>query len=561
MQDQNAAKTVTKIECPVPAGARPLRVAAYCRVSTDSDAQLESLDAQRHHYERFIRSNPAWICAGIYVDEGLSGTKLERRAGLLSLISDCEDGKIDLILTKSVSRFSRDTADCLRLVRRLKERGVFIQFEREGIHTGTMDSELMLSILSGMAEDESFSISQNTKWSIRRRFQNGSYKVSCAPYGYRAENGAYIVNEPEAEVVRSIFAGVLSGKGASAIARELNERGISARRGGKWTDATVRGIISNEAYTGELVLQKTFTDDAFCRHRNRGECARYRVPEHHAAIISRAEFDAAQEVVRRHAREKGIGGDREKYGARYPFSGKIVCGACGGTFKRRVHSSGHVAVAWCCATHLMEVEKCPMKFVPETQLAAAFLTAMNRIIFGHKAVLKPLLARLRDMDGGACAEETRRVDEQIAECERQADVLSTLRAKGYLDGAAYRQGANELHQEAKRLRLQREACLRVKENGRAYVDALNALIRWAGKAEPLIAFDAELFAQFVNRIRVFSRAEAGFELTCGITLREPLTGRVCDTFRMAGETEPFGDPFRQAEHTYSLIQEVPDGNQ
>ena len=159
----------------------------------------------------------------------------------------------------------------------------------------------------------------------------------------------------------------------------------------------------------------------------------------------------------------------------------------------------------------------------------------------------------------ACAKRAR-VDEQIRNASGRQKCSHAPR-QGLSDGAAYRQGANELHQEAKRLRLQREACLRVKENGRAYVDALNALIRWAGKAEPLIAFDAELFAQFVNRIRVFSRTEAGFEMTCGMTLREPLTGRVCDTFRMAGETEPFGDPFRQAEHTYSLIQEAPDGNQ
>lgn len=562
MQEMNYAKTVTRIDCPVSPEEPPkLRVAAYCRVSTDSDEQLESLSAQKQHYEFFIRANPAWTYAGVFVDEGLSGTKLNRRAGLLSLISDCEAGKIDLILTKSISRFARNTADCLELVRKLKSRGVYIQFEKEGIHTGAMDGELMLSILSGMAEDESYSISQNSKWSVQRRFQDGSYKVSYPPYGYTLADGRFIVNEPETEVVRSIFAEILAGKGTYTIARELNERGIPARRGGRWTAGTVRGMISNESYTGALLLQKTFTDSGFRRHQNRGECEQYCFPDHHEPLVSRADFDAAQEIVRQNARAKGIGGDREKYGARYPFSGKIICDTCGGTFKRRIHSCGKVSVAWCCATHLAEVEKCPMKFVPESSLAAAFLTAMNRLIFGHKAVLKPLLGSLRSVDTGSGREKIPAIEEALEENDRQRDVLSTLRAKGYLDGAVYKKSANELLQEAERLRLRKESILRLLDGGGQCAADVNELIRRSTKAEPLQEFDAELFDRFVSRIRVFNRVEAGFEMKCGMTLREPLTGCVGDAFILAEGTESFGDPFRQAEYTYSLIQEVPDGNQ
>ena len=199
-----------------------LRVAAYCRVSTDSDEQLESLDAQIKHYESYVNANPEWEFAGLYYDEGISGTKKEKRPELLRMIADCEDRKIDLIVTKSISRFARNTTDCLELVRKLLDLDVFIYFEKENINTGSMESELMLSILSGLAESESVSISENNKWSIKRRFQNGTYKISYPPYGYDNVDGEMVINKSQAKIVRFIFAEILSGKGTHKIANELN---------------------------------------------------------------------------------------------------------------------------------------------------------------------------------------------------------------------------------------------------------------------------------------------------------------------------------------------------
>ena len=182
-----------------------LRVAAYCRVSTDSDEQLESLETQMKHYESYIKSNPNWEFAGLYYDEGITGTKKEKRPELLRMIADCENRKIDFIVTKSISRFARNTTDCLELVRKLIDLGIFIYFEKENINTGSMESELMLSILSGLAESESVSIAENSKWSVKRRFQNGTYKISCPPFGYDAIDGQLVVNEAQAEIVRFIF--------------------------------------------------------------------------------------------------------------------------------------------------------------------------------------------------------------------------------------------------------------------------------------------------------------------------------------------------------------------
>ena len=219
-----------------------LRVAAYCRVSTDSDEQLVSLDTQIKHYESYIHANPQWEFAGIYYDEGITGTKKEKRPELLRMISDCKDRKIDLIVTKSISRFARNTTDCLELVRKLIDLNIFIYFEKENINTESMESELMLSILSGLAESESVSISENSKWSVKRRFQNGTFKISYPPYGYDNVDGDMVINKPQSKIVRYIFAEVLSGKGTHKIANELNRRKAPTKKGGRWTATTVREI-------------------------------------------------------------------------------------------------------------------------------------------------------------------------------------------------------------------------------------------------------------------------------------------------------------------------------
>lgn len=236
-----------------------LRVAAYARVSTDSDEQLVSLKAQREHYENYIKSNPEWEFAGLYYDEGISGTKMEKRPELLRMIRDCENDRIDFIITKSISRFARNTTDCLELVRQLMAIGIFIFFEKENLNTGDMESELMLSILSGFAAEESASISQNTTWSINKRFQNGNYIIGSPPYGYANENGEMIIIPEEAEVVKRIFSECLSGKGGSVIAKGLNRDKIPARRGNHWSSGTVVDMLRNEKYKGDALFQKTYT--------------------------------------------------------------------------------------------------------------------------------------------------------------------------------------------------------------------------------------------------------------------------------------------------------------
>ena len=213
-------KRITKIEENKALSLKKkIRVAAYCRVSTASDEQLISLEAQKAHYEDYIKSNDEWEYAGLYYDEGITGTKKECRDGLLSLVDACEKGMVDLVITKSISRFSRNTTDCLELVRKLLDLKVTVIFEKENINTGAMESELMLSILSSLAESESVSISENSKWSVQKRFQNGTFIISYPPYGYKNENGEMVIVPEQAEVVKQIFADTLAGKSTQPLQR------------------------------------------------------------------------------------------------------------------------------------------------------------------------------------------------------------------------------------------------------------------------------------------------------------------------------------------------------
>ena len=254
-------KKITKIE---PAAAtkkkRKRRVAAYCRVSTATEDQLVSLEAQKAHYVEYITAHSDWEYAGLYFDEGISGTKKEIRPALMKLIADCEDGKVEYIVTKSLSRFARNTTDCLELIRKLLVLGVAVYFEKEKLDTGSMESELLLSIMSSFAESESVSISENEKWSIRNRFENGTFKIGYAPFGYTVTDGVFSIKEDEAKWVRYIFAETLAGKSSNQIAEALNEKQVPAKRGNHWTLTTVRGIIMNEKYIRDCLFRKTYTD-------------------------------------------------------------------------------------------------------------------------------------------------------------------------------------------------------------------------------------------------------------------------------------------------------------
>lgn len=500
---------------------KKLRVAAYCRVSTGSDEQLVSLETQKNHYESYIKANPEWEFAGLYFDEGISGTKKTKRTALIQMMKECEQGRIDYIITKSISRFARNTTDCLEMVRKLIDLGIFIYFEKENLNTGLMESELMLSILSSLAESESVSISENSKWSVQKRFQNGTFKISYPPYGYKNVDGEMVVEPKQAVIVKFIFAQTLAGMSSGAIASELQKRKIPSRKGGKWTPTTVRGILSNEKYVGDVLFQKTYTDSHFNRHTNYGERDQYMMQNHHEAIISRDDFEAAGALISQRASEKGILKGTGKYQNRYPFSGKIVCGECGAKFKRRIHNASKIKYpAWCCSQHIDDISKCSMQFIREDALEQAFVTMMNKLVFGRKVVIRPLLDTLRETSR---ADGLGRINELESKLEKNLErrqVLTGLMTKGYLEPALFNQENNELLAEAERMNTEKEN-LSYDINGElTRTEEVNHLLHFANKEEMLTAFDGELFKEYVEHIEVCSRTEIAFHLKCGLILKE-----------------------------------------
>ena len=307
---------------------RKLRVAAYCRVSTDSDQQELSFDTQVEVYEKKIKSNPDWEYAGVYTDEGISGTRASRRPGFQQMIKDAEDGKIDRIITKSISRFARNTLDCIGYVRHLKDIGTTILFEKENIDTGSSYSEMLLTVLAAFAQEESRSISANITWGVRKRFEEGQERWAHV-FGYRKDfdtGETYIIVEEEAKVVRLIFDLYEKGMTFKAVGKELESRGIKTPLGGTvWNAALVRSLLVNDKYCGDLVQQKYVTTDLLTHAfvKNDGdEVPMYYIKDHHKPIVSRKQFNRVQEIMR-FRNKKRNGYDN------YPLGDKLICPYCG----------------------------------------------------------------------------------------------------------------------------------------------------------------------------------------------------------------------------------------
>lgn len=367
-------------------------MAAYCRVSTDQLEQLSSYEAQVNYYTNYINSNPAYTFSGIYADEGISGTNTKKREQFNKMIEDCKAGKIDMIITKSISRFARNTLDTLNYVRMLKDLGIGVIFEKENINTLDSKGEVLLTILSSLAQDESRSISENSTWGIRRRFEQGKLHINHTKFlGYdKNEEGNLIINEKQAKIVRRIYKDYLNGKGANRIARELeNERILGWNGKIKWYESTIRKILSNEKYKGDALLQKTYTVDFLTKKRveNNGEVPQYYVEESHPPIIDKEMWEAVQlEMERRRTFAEKHGIAKIDYATvKHPFAGRVICGHCGSTFGRKVWNSNDERlrrVIWRC-NRKYEVKgkkSCENKHIDDRVLYQAFINTFNTMV-------------------------------------------------------------------------------------------------------------------------------------------------------------------------------------
>ena len=346
------------IEPMKPIATKRKRVCAYARVSSASEAQGESLENQTTYYQNLLEANPEYEYVGIFADHGITGTKDERPA-FQKMLALARLGEMDLILTKSISRFARNTTIVLELARELKGLGVEIFFEKENLSSISGDGELMLTVLSSFAQEESKSASENLKWRYRRKFEDGKVVINTTRFmGYdKNKQGDLLINPDQAEIVRRIFRDYVGGKGSFVIAKELNVEGVNTIAGGRWDSSTILNILKNEKYKGDAKLQKTFSKDHLSKKKcvNRGEVNSYYIENNHPPIVSKETWDEAQRKITLHAKTKGnVEETKGKYQNRYPLTGMLFCSKCGAPLRRRTWNSKYDCkkIVWQCSTYI-----------------------------------------------------------------------------------------------------------------------------------------------------------------------------------------------------------------
>ncbi len=393
------------------------RVAGYARVSTDHEDQTTSYESQMRYYTEYISSRSDWEFVKMYSDEGISGTNTKLRVGFQSMIEDALAGKIDLIITKSVSRFARNTVDSLTTVRQLKEVGVEIYFEKENIWTLDSKGELLITIMSSLAQEESRSISENVTWGLRKQFAEGKVHF---PYtnvmGFeKGDNGEIVVNQEEAKTVRYIFQQALLGKTPYSIAKDLTQQGILSPSGkNHWSSVTIKRMLRNEKYKGDALLQKTYTIDFLSKKKNinKGELPQYYVENNHEAIVDKETFDAVQAALDR--KEKGKGSTTL-------FSSKLVCGDCGHYFGSKVwHStSKYRRVIYQCNEKYKGEKKCTTSHVTEDEIKDWFVAAINKVISNKDEIIQNLEMLLD-------AEKSSDLELKLVELETEVEVVTQM---------------------------------------------------------------------------------------------------------------------------------------
>ena len=414
------------------------RTAGYARVSTDSDEQFTSYEAQIDYYTKFIKARDDWEFVTVYTDEGISATNTKYRDGFNQMVQDALDGKIDLIVTKSVSRFARNTVDSLTTVRKLKEHGTEVYFEKENIFTFDSKGELLITIMSSLAQEESRSISENVTWGQRKRFADGKVSMPYKQFlGYdKGEDGTPIINEEEAGIVKQIYQLFLEGKTPAGICRYLDKQGILTPSGKKkWSQTTVNSILSNEKYKGDALLQKRFTVDFLMKTMkvNEGEVPQYYVENSHEAIIDPTDWDLVQAEI---ARRKTLG---RAYSGNSVFSSRLVCGDCGSFFGQKVwHSNdAYRKVIWRCNGKFKGEKKCTTPHLDIETIQQKFLFAYNQLMRNRDGVISDC-NQIRQLVSDCTA-----LDAEIEKLTEEIEVLAEMVKACVKENAASAQSQEE----------------------------------------------------------------------------------------------------------------------
>lgn len=500
---------------PISEQAKKLRVAAYARVSSDSADQLASFATQTEYYTSYIQSMEEWEFAGLYADEAVSGTTTDKRDDFHRLLEDCRAGKIDRILVKSISRFARNTLDCIEAVRELRHLGVTILFEKENLDTSNLGSEMLLSILSAAAQEESLSISKNLKWSYRRRMKSGDFITCCAPLGYSLQNGELVPDPQETPIIQYIFRSYLAGKSITEIVDDLNrEKSGNGEESFCWHYSSVRYILENEKYVGDSLMQKRFTPDELPlkRTKNNGQISKYYIQNSHPAIIPREIFEAAQNLL---AEKAELHGSKNAV-IEFPLSGMMKCGICGSLFHRKPQK----VIRWICRKHFKGKELCPMGIVEEREVYQAFLAVYNKLLEHQNDILKPMSAQLSQLKDKAIftRPDVSDLNRKISELVQRNHALARLQTKGTIDSASFIERCNRNNREITGLRNKLNK-IRKPDRIRAAIRNTGLLLDLLEDAHPMGEFDPQIFKSMVGKITVYPE-KFSFHLKNGLTLDE-----------------------------------------
>lgn len=515
-KEKEQMKTITEITRQKPTPPQ-IRLAAYCRVSSDSSDQLHSFAAQIKYYSEYCKRHSEYKFVDIYADEGITGTSMEKRDDFRRMLRDCKKGLIDRIIVKSMSRFARNTEEMLTALRALEQMEVSVYFEEQGLDTKSMNSEMFATFPGMIAQQESVSISQNMRWSYKKRMESGEFNCCAPAYGFDLINGKLVINETEAAVIRRIFDLYLQGVGMQTIANILNNEGVRRQYGRKkWHHTTVNYVLNNERYKGDALLQKQITTQTlpFKKQLNHGEQPMYYVENSNPAIVSRETYEAVQALIK--SRQPSC----KRKAKNYPLTRTLLCPDCGHTFRRQVVNG---TAYWLCAAKATNKTDCACRRVKEDEVYAAFNLMIRKVQANREYLLDTLIRQLEELQYRTTGSQQRvkEIDREIADLTAQNLVLSRLHGKGVLNAADYTAQSDVLENKITELRIERRAKITDSDENEM-LDELKMLNDILKGVEIGIGFDAELFEQTVDSITVESSELLTFHLAGGVSLPEKI---------------------------------------
>ncbi|WP_320952355.1 recombinase family protein [Enterocloster bolteae] len=513
---------------------RKLRVAAYCRVSTELEQQQSSYDIQIEYYTRHIMQNPNWIFAGVFADDGRSATNTFRRDDFNQLMDQCLKGKVDMVITKSISRFARNTVDCISWVRKLREKNVAVYFEKENLNTLDDSTEMILTILSSQAQEESRAISTNVKWGYARKFEKGE-STRQRSYGFRkAPTGEMCIVEEEAAVIRNMARWFLDGDSLERIKHRLEDAGIETTTGKKtWSTGTIYNILTNEKIMGDVLLQKTFTADYLTKRRvkNSGQQKQYYVKNHHEAVIPKTVYYKIQEEIARRSSLKKAGTRKGKtaqgvYSSKYALTGIMVCNECGAHYRRTTWAkNGKKVIVWRCINRLEHgTKRChESPTLKEEVIQEAIMGKLHSLSIDQEEEnflngVKEDILRAAKVVGGACTEEE--IDKTIEELRDQLMDYVGMAAREHGGENWYSDRMRKLGLQISELKKRRES-IREQEKIRdeyEYLDQEVSRIICETGGTSGAEFDNIFIRQIVREIRVISKNKLQIQLRTGMML-------------------------------------------